>query len=154
MTAYCDTNFYVRLLIEGEATAIATRKLESIRSAGAPPILVTWLVQLELANALPQIAFLARQGAAPRFSRESAAVALARFDDFLAEGIHFAFHALPVGDLTRVARELSSRHTAQHGFRAYDVAHVASALLLKCDTFWSFDAKASKLAKLEGLKTL
>jgi predicted nucleic acid-binding protein len=30
--------------------------------------------------------------------------------------------------------------------------HVASALLLGCDTFWSFDAKAAQLAGLEGLK--
>jgi len=30
--------------------------------------------------------------------------------------------------------------------------HVSSALLLKCDSFWSFDPKASKLAALEGLK--
>ena len=28
------------------------------------------------------------------------------------------------------------------------------ALLLKCRTFWSFDKRASKLARLEGLKVL
>jgi predicted nucleic acid-binding protein len=49
---------------------------------------------------------------------------------------------------------LSLRHTARHGFRVYDLIHVASALLLGCDTFWSFDAKASRLAALEGLKTI
>jgi predicted nucleic acid-binding protein len=48
-------------------------------------------------------------------------------------------------------RELSNRHTAKGGFRTYDILHVASALVLGCDTFWSFDAKAKKLAKLEGL---
>ena len=48
---------------------------------------------------------------------------------------------------------LAHRHTARHGFRTYDILHVATALLLGCDTFWSFDAKAKKLAKLEGLKT-
>jgi hypothetical protein len=31
--------------------------------------------------------------------------------------------------------------------------HVASALALQCDTFWSFDPKASKLARLEGMAT-
>jgi predicted nucleic acid-binding protein len=44
------------------------------------------------------------------------------------------------------------RHTIKRGFRAYDIMHVAAALLLGCDTFWSFDAKAKKLAELEGLK--
>jgi predicted nucleic acid-binding protein len=48
--------------------------------------------------------------------------------------------------------ELALRHTASHGFRTYDLMHVASALLLKCDAFWSFDPKASRLASLEGLK--
>ena len=39
-----------------------------------------------------------------------------------------------------------------HGFRTYDLLHVATALLLECDTFWSFDIKATRLAKLEGLR--
>ena len=34
----------------------------------------------------------------------------------------------------------------------FDLLHVASALVLACDTFWSFDPKASKLAALEGLR--
>jgi hypothetical protein len=59
---------------------------------------------------------------------------------------------LAAEDLTRQTEELSLRHTAKHGFRAYDVLHVSSALLLRCDTFWSFDPKASRLAVLEGLK--
>lgn len=31
--------------------------------------------------------------------------------------------------------------------------HVSSALLLGCDTFWSFDPKALALAAREGLRT-
>ncbi|MBI5769186.1 MAG: hypothetical protein HZA93_15440 [Verrucomicrobia bacterium] len=72
----------------------------------------------------------------------------------MAAGVHFREVALAPGTLVQRAGELSLRHTASHGFRAYDVAHVASALLLGCDAFWSFDAKASQLAKREGLKTL
>ena len=30
----------------------------------------------------------------------------------------------------------------------YDILHVSSALVLGCDTFWSFHTKAKKLAKL------
>jgi len=54
----------------------------------------------------------------------------------------------------RQFQELSLRHTARHGFRTYDILHFSSALLLRCDTSWSFDPKASKLAKLEGLNIL
>ena len=43
------------------------------------------------------------------------------------------------------------RHTAKHGFLTYDMLHVASDLLLGCDTFWSFDIQVRKLAELEGL---
>lgn len=50
--------------------------------------------------------------------------------------------------------EIALRHTARHGFRAYDIMHVAAALVLKCQSFWSFRKKACKLAKLEGLKII
>jgi predicted nucleic acid-binding protein len=61
---------------------------------------------------------------------------------------------LNLGDVEEQFQQLSLRHTAKHGFRTYDLLHVASARLLGCDTFWSFDPKASKLAELEGLRTL
>jgi len=85
---------------------------------------------------------------------EMAALALAQFDEELFEGHGLSAVSLPAGDLVKKSRELSQRHTARHGFRAYDVAHVASALLLDSKEFWSFDSKACKLAAFEGLKVL
>ena len=109
---------------------------------------------MELANALQLLVFLVRNGRGIRMSPERAIIALADFDEDLATG-HGLFQAtVAVPELVREARQLSLRHTAGHGFRAYDVAHVGCALLLGCDVFWSFDAKANTLAKLEGLKTL
>ena len=49
--------------------------------------------------------------------------------------------------------DLVHRHTARHGFRTYDILHVATALTLGCENFWSFDERANKLAALEGLQT-
>jgi hypothetical protein len=40
-----------------------------------------------------------------------------------------------------------------HSLLDLTLFHVASALVLGCDTFWSFDAKAKKLGQLEGLRT-
>jgi predicted nucleic acid-binding protein len=57
-------------------------------------------------------------------------------------------------ELERLFEEISLRYTAKHGFRTYDILHVASALLLKSRSFWSFDKRACKLAKLEGLKLI
>ena len=55
--------------------------------------------------------------------------------------------------LERQFEELALRHTARHGFRTYDLLHVASALTLGCDGFWTFDHRTRELAGLEGLKT-
>ncbi len=65
-------------------------------------------------------------------------------DDFLRAA------SIELRDIERQFEELSLRYTAKFGFRTYDLLHVASALVLKCDTFWSFDPKASKLASWKG----
>lgn len=74
------------------------------------------------------------------------------FVDDLQRGV--LIHAAPIQfeTLMPVFDELAHRHMMRHGFRTYDIMHVASALILECDTFWSFDAKAKRLAELEGLK--
>jgi len=49
--------------------------------------------------------------------------------------------------------ELALRHTAKHGFRTYDLLHVASALVLKCDHVLEFlIQKLRNLRRLRGLK--
>ena len=80
-------------------------------------------------------------------------IAEAEFTKELAIGVLVAERSLVMAKLKDVFDRLTYRHTAKHGFRTYDILHVASVLLLGCDTFWSFDVKALKLAKLEGLKT-
>lgn len=85
---------------------------------------------------------------------EQAAAALATFRDELSQRVLLCPAALATDDLDRQFENLSLRHTARHGFRTYDLLHVSSALVLNCDTFWSFDPKANKLAGLEGLAIL
>jgi predicted nucleic acid-binding protein len=153
MAVYSDTNLLVRLYAEMPDSAQALQQFANLRRARGTRLPITWLHQLEMANALQQRVFLARKGQGVRMSPERAALALADFDEDLAKGDGMFDATLAVTELVRETRQLSLRHTARHGVRAYDVAHVACALLLKCDTFWSFDARASKLADLEGLKT-
>ena len=151
---YCDYNLFVRLYIEMPDSEAALIQLARLRRESDGLLPITWLHQLEITNALQQMVFLARSGQGGRVTPELAAVALAKFDEDIATRNGLKRVAIATDDLLRVTRQLSQRHTAKHGFRAYDVVHVASALLLECDTFWSFDSKASKLAKLEGLKVL
>jgi predicted nucleic acid-binding protein len=47
--------------------------------------------------------------------------------------------------------ELARRHGARLGTRTLDSLHVASALELGADTFWTFDERQSRLAAAEGL---
>ncbi|MFZ0336805.1 MAG: type II toxin-antitoxin system VapC family toxin, partial [Terracidiphilus sp.] len=50
------------------------------------------------------------------------------------------------------ARQIAEAETPLSGNRALDVLHVASALVLKADTFYTFDAKQTKLASALGLR--
>jgi len=153
MAVYCDTNLLVRLYAEMPDSDEIARRFAGLRQGGKSRLPITWLHQIELANALQQLVFLARRGQGIRMTPEKAALALADFEDDLTEGDGLMLTPIAAVELVRTCRDLSLRHTGTHGFRAYDIAHVASALLLGCRTFWSRDAKASQLAALEGLET-
>jgi predicted nucleic acid-binding protein len=105
---------------------------------------------MEFVNAVQQHVFAGRAGQL-RVTSEQAAIALISFREDVSRGEFLCASPVHVQDLERQFEELSLRHTARHGFRTYDLLHVASALLLRCDAFWSFDPRASKLAHLEGL---
>lgn len=154
MALYCDTNLLIRLYVELPESAAVLQRLGQYRRPSRARIPITWLHELETVNAFEQLVFLTRKGHGLRMTLEKAALAAAQFEEDLAEGHGLESTPLPAADLIKQARVLAHRHTAKHGFRAYDVAHVATALLLGCEEFWSFDAKASKLAALEGLKVL
>ena len=50
------------------------------------------------------------------------------------------------------AIELARKHVPRLGCRTLDTLHVASALELGADQFWSFDVRQLKLARAAGLK--
>jgi predicted nucleic acid-binding protein len=49
--------------------------------------------------------------------------------------------------------DLARRYGAKLGIRTLDSLHVACALELKAEHFWTFDERQAKLAKAAGLKT-
>lgn len=149
---YADTNFFTNYLaglaLQAEAEVLAAKLVVSKE----PPLPVTWLLRLEVINGLQQCVFMSRNGMLQnRFAPEMAAVVEAQFFDEADAGVTYRHCGLDAARVEIMFRDLSHRHTAKEGFRTYDILHVASALVLGCDTFWSFDAKAKKLAKLEGL---
>jgi predicted nucleic acid-binding protein len=48
--------------------------------------------------------------------------------------------------------ELGRRHGPKLGMRTLDTLHVACALELKAERFWTFDERQAKLAKSQGMK--
>jgi len=88
-----------------------------------------------------------------RITREAAAIAQATFRDDCREQSFLRLCTPVEVAVDRQYEELVLRHTAARGLRTCDLLHVAQALILGCDTFWSFDEKANSLAALEGLTT-
>ena len=152
MIPYADTNLLTRVYLRLPDTEEASNLIDGLGRTESRALPITWLHRLEFINALQLHVFFARSPGQTFVSREQATLAQADFRDDLIKESFIRNAVVPVGDLERQFEELALRHTPKHGFRTYDLLHVASALALKCDTFWSFDPKASKLAALEGLK--
>jgi predicted nucleic acid-binding protein len=152
MTPYADTNLLTRLYLRLPGSGEADWLLDSARSGESVPLPVTWLLQAETVNAFEHSVYLGRQPGHPAVTPQQAAIAHATFRDDLAAQAFLRPVRLSEPLVSRQFEELALRHTARHGFRTYDLLHVASALLLGCDAFWSFDERAVKLARLEGLK--
>jgi predicted nucleic acid-binding protein len=151
MKPYADTNFLARLYLDYAETDEALKKVRVGRPDKGIILPIVWLHRVEMTNTFQFYAFLSRQGRLPRVTPESAHAANVSFHSDVKQSAFLGPASLILGDLEAKFEELSLRHTAKYGFRTYDVLHVASALLLGCDEFWSFDEKALKLASLEGL---
>lgn len=150
MSIYLDANFIVSLYLDRQPDQVDA-KLRS-RSGSSAPLILTRLVIMEVINALEQTIHVSETGGQLRVSREVVAACQARFREDLETGC-FQEAPIDLGQVSHHFESLSLRHTARHGFRTYDLLHVASAIALRCEAFWTFDGKARSLAELEGLET-
>jgi predicted nucleic acid-binding protein len=111
---------------------------------GAPPPILTPLHRAEWAHALGQHQFRGTVTAEK------------------AQRAHAQFVSDETADLWREASmpenafdlcaDLARRYAPKLGMRTLDTLHVACALELKADRFWTFDARQAKLAKAQGMK--
>lgn len=150
MSIYADTNFFTYLYLEDAGSG----KADALLQNDFPNLPITWLTRLEVINAFEQSVLTGFGEAQSRVSTELAAACQQQFRDDLAQGVALRLVNVSQAEISAKFEEIALRHTARHGFRAYDILHVAAALVLKCQSFWSFDKKACKLAKLEGLKVI
>lgn len=150
MRIYADTNFITRLYLERPETALA----EKLFRAESPVFPIIWLTRLEVINAFEQSVLTGFGVAQARVSAELAAACQQQFREDLSQGLAMRLVHVSQAEVAERFEAIAMRHTAKHGFRAYDILHVAAAQVLKCERFWSFDKKAVKLAKLEGMKVM
>jgi predicted nucleic acid-binding protein len=140
LKVYADSSFLVSLYtLDSHSDQAATDVLRS-----HPKLLLTPLAELELTNALELRVFRKELPAA------SIAEARTELQNHVSEG----FYEL-VGMPTTVydlARRIGLKRTSGTGTRTLDILHVASAILLRAEEFWTFDDRQAKMAKVEGLR--
>ena|ERR1700731_4645850 len=138
---YADTSFFVSLYLPDRHTTEAERRLGS-----RPSLWMTPLHVAECTHAIQQHVFR------DAITRSEAERALQRFHEHRARNL-WKEVALPDRAL-EVCAELAQRHAARLGVRTLDTLHVASALELKAEHFWTFDERQAKLATTAGLKII
>lgn len=154
MKPYADTSFFTKFYLPLPDSDLANNLIAEAGGRINFALPITWLHRVEIVNALEIQVFSSRLHSQPRITPEHAAIAQASFRQDLGRSDFLQLTPINQEALVTKSEDISLRHTARSGFKTYDLVHVASALLLGCDTFWSFDTKASRLAKLEGLRTI
>jgi predicted nucleic acid-binding protein len=140
LSVYADSSFIVSLYVT-DVHSVHSRA----RVLSAPNLWFTPLHRAEWTHAITQLQFRGRLDI-------TEAVEMHRqLDDDKARGFWLQM-ALPEHALEMCAT-LALRHGPILGVRTLDSLHVACALELKAERFWTFDERQAKLARAEGLKT-
>jgi predicted nucleic acid-binding protein len=140
LSIYADTSFLVSLYIPDKHSPHVERQM-----ASNPAVWLTPLHVAEWTHAVEQQVF--RRVA----SRSEADLVYERFQQHRDSNLWIEV-ALPESAFELCA-QLARRHAARLGVRTLDTLHVASALELRAESFWTFDNRQKKLARAAGLKT-
>jgi predicted nucleic acid-binding protein len=137
---YADTSALIPLY---HAEALSLPVAQAV-AAGDPPLVFTWLHEIEFQNALQLKHFRGECDAATIHSTLQAIRA-----DAVAGVLRRAEPAW--GEVFRQALTLSRDHSAALGTRSLDVLHVAAAVVCRATHFITCDQRQSKLALVAGL---
>lgn len=140
MSTYADTSFLVSLYIPDRHSPEAER-----RTASRPVVWLTPFHVAEWTHAVEQQVFRRV------VSRTEADGVYERFQQHRESHLWLEI-ALPESAFDLCA-QLGRRHGARLGLRTLDTLHVASALELRAERFWTFDERQKRLARAVGLKT-
>ena len=139
MSAYVDSSFVVSLYLTDTHSPEARQKVQ-----GEPPLVFTPLHRAEWVHALGQHQFRGT------LTAEGARRALAQFVSDEAANL---WRGAPLPENSfELCADLARRYGPKLGMRTLDTLHVACALELKAERFWTFDDRQAKLAKAQGMK--
>ena len=139
MSTYADTSFLVSLYVFDENS----RQASAMFADDSLPFLLTPLLEAEIVNAFYLRIF-------QKESREKQIRAsLELFGKDIRAGV-FELKSFS-NEIFRQAAQISARRTAKFGTRTLDLLHVASAVSLQVDKFFTFDGKQAELARADGL---
>jgi predicted nucleic acid-binding protein len=140
LTTYVDTSFLVSLYLEDAHSKTADQLLPGLTNCFLTP-----LHRAEWSQAIAQHAF---RGAITESKAKE-------FHSLFEEDIKIApWREVAMPDHAfEVCADLARRYGSKIGMRTLDTLHVACALELKAEKFWTFDERQAKLAKAQGLKT-
>ena len=137
---YADSSFLVSSYIQDAHSVEAVRRI-----AMDPSVWITPLNRAELAHAVHQYVFRGKL---------SLAEAQRYWDEFQQDCAQGAW--IPINLPERVWEAsigLARRYGPTLGVRTLDSLHVACALELRAERFWTFDERQAKLAEAVGLDT-
>ena len=140
MTSFVDTSFLFSLYVPDVNSAVAAAKMQRANF----PLHLTDLGEVEMANAIALRLF--RKELQPSEAKN----VLSLFRKDVEEGVA---RIVPLSALAyQLAGQIAELHTPRLGTRTLDVLHVAAALALKADAFYTFDRKQAQLASAVGLR--
>jgi len=140
LSAYADTSFLVSLYLTDTHSPHAERLVASGQAVWLTPFHVA-----EWTHVIEQHVFRMA------LSRIEADRYYEWFEQHRERGL-WVEAVLPDGAFDNCAR-LARRYAAKLGLRTLDTLHVAVALELRVERFWTFDERQKKLARAVGLKT-
>lgn len=140
MSIYADSSFLVSIYVPDQHTPEAERRMRS-----RPTVWMTPLHVAEWAHAVEQHVFhqVSSRTDADRF------IQLWHDDRSLGLWKEVAFPERAFD----LCAQLAHQHAARLGTRTLHSLHVACALELKAERFWTFDRRQAKLAQVAGLRT-
>jgi predicted nucleic acid-binding protein len=140
LSIYADTSFFVSLYLPDRHSEDAERRM-----ASKPRLWFASLHRAEWMHAVSQHVFR------KEISASEARRVQAELLSDLGSGLW-----LKVGlseSVWDTCAELARRHGSRLGMRTLDSLHVAAALELAANAFWTFDERQAKLAAAVGLQT-